>query len=381
MSDFDGMNYEESWPKPQGIQMAHHALSFLTLAKGTDPFRKTSDNRSVKFNAIILNLLSCTIQESLDRFGCWGMAQAFWKSISECHPDAPKLVAQLYNNNCGPEIFKDTVVGSDTSDMSPITQMAAEVFTHLCVPFMNPCDLRPTPDTPEMIPEPTENAVDRILAEYATTEPWGQRRQQVLKKLVYLRDGGHCPLTRLTFKGFSIPYYSKAALCHIIPNCIASPNKPDPFRMISLFAGTDVAESVRAELNSLGNVVNLDTGISVVFDDLMFGIEAEEENTEVQYYFRYAPGHPFLEDNPFRIQPNGRIPFGAGPFGEKLGRGPNPNLCNLHWAIVRVMTMSGAAEIFREERDEQLENPSALLSVHYINAQLDKFAMEREMVS
>lgn len=151
--------------------------------------------------------------------------------------------------------------------------------------------------------------------------------------------------------------------------------------MISLFAGTDVAESVRVELNSLGNVINLDTGISVVFDDLMFGIEAEEENSEVQYYFRYAPGHPFLEVNPFRIQPDGRVPFGAGPFGEKLGRGPNPKLCNLHWAIVRVMSMSGAAEIFREERDEQLENPSALLSVHYIDAQLDKFAMEREMVS
>ncbi len=51
--------------------------------------------------------------------------------------------------------------------------------------------------------------------------------------------------------------------------------------MISLFAGTDVVESVQAELNSLGNVINLDTGISVVFDDLMFGIEAEEENNEV----------------------------------------------------------------------------------------------------
>lgn len=71
--------------------MAHRALSLLTLAKETDPFRKTSCNRSAKFDAIILNLLSCTIQESLDRFGCWGMAQAFWKCLSECHPDAPKL--------------------------------------------------------------------------------------------------------------------------------------------------------------------------------------------------------------------------------------------------------------------------------------------------
>ncbi len=57
--------------------------------------------------------------------------------------------------------------------------------------------------------------------------------------------------------------------------------------MILLFAGKDVAESVRAELNSLGNVVNFDTGISVIFDDLMFGIEAKEENNEVRRC--YAP--------------------------------------------------------------------------------------------
>ncbi len=54
--------------------------------------------------------------------------------------------------------------------------------------------------------------------------------------------------------------------------------------MILLFAGKDVAESVRADLNSLGNVVNFDTGISVIFDDLMFSIEAKEENNEVRKF-------------------------------------------------------------------------------------------------
>ncbi len=54
--------------------------------------------------------------------------------------------------------------------------------------------------------------------------------------------------------------------------------------MILLFAGKDVAESVRADLNSLGNVVNFDTGISVIFDDLMFSVEAKEENNEVRKF-------------------------------------------------------------------------------------------------
>ncbi|PBK67910.1 hypothetical protein ARMSODRAFT_958488 [Armillaria solidipes] len=386
MEDSDVLDYEAAWPEQKGKRMAGYALHLLERVRETDVWKivhvsraLSSGNSSAQFKAAVVPLLIQTIQESLVAFGCWGMAQAFWKNLSECHPDVPKMVAQLYNNSISPEEFTDVLFAifeEDTFKLSAITQMATEVYTHLCVAFMNPGGTRSKSGTPATIPESVESTLDDILAEFDATEPWGKRRQQVLKKLVFLRDGGRCPLTLLTFKGFSIPYYSKATLCHIIPNSIASPDKLDPFKMILLFAGKDVAESVRAELNSLGNVVNFDTGISVVFDDLMFGIEAKEENNEVQYYFRSAPGHSSLETTPFRIQPNDRITFGAGPFGEKLGRGPNPKLCNLHWAIVRVANMSGAAEIFREERDEQLENTSALLSTHYLDAQLGKFMME-----
>ncbi|PBK85388.1 hypothetical protein ARMGADRAFT_1036424 [Armillaria gallica] len=40
----------------------------------------------------------------------------------------------------------------------------------------------------------------------------------------------------------------------------------------------------------------------------------------------------------FSVEPNGRIPFGAGPEN-KFGEGPNIKLCDLYWALVRVMRM------------------------------------------
>ncbi len=52
--------------------------------------------------------------------------------------------------------------------------------------------------------------------------------------------------------------------------------------MMSLFAGKKVAEVVRKELNSLGNVINFDISGSKIFDKLLFGIEALEEDNEVR---------------------------------------------------------------------------------------------------
>ncbi len=56
----------------------------------------------------------------------------------------------------------------------------------------------------------------------------------------------------------------------------------------------------------------------------------------------------------FSVEPNGRIPFGAGPEN-KFGEGPNIKLCDLYWALVRVMRMRGAAA-----RNERLTNLSVV---------------------
>ncbi|SJK98080.1 uncharacterized protein ARMOST_01337 [Armillaria ostoyae] len=391
------MDYDKPWPKSQGVRMAHLALYVLAKVEETgvwnawptSTYRQPSLNNSAKFNSIIPTLLNCTIRESLERFDCWGMAQVFWNHFSSCHHGASSLALQLYNSDSEDTVSENLIdiffaaYEDSTLELSSITQMADEVFTHLCVPFMNPGETRSGTETPATIPEDAEAAATELLAEYDSSDPWGRRRLAVLKSLVFLRDGGLCPLTECAFIEFASKpslLLAPATLRHVVPNSIGSNNKTEPLRMISLFAGKEAAEVVRKELNSLGNVINLYPSGSMIFEELTFGIEALEEDDEMHYYFRLPPNiqPPEPGTSPIFVKPNARLAFGVGPHGKMLGGGPNPDICNLHWAIVKVMNMSGASQNFREQ---QRGDPPAMLPVHYINARLDKIAMERGTVS
>ncbi|KAK0494978.1 hypothetical protein EDD18DRAFT_1354981 [Armillaria luteobubalina] len=151
---------------------------------------------------------------------------------------------------------------------------------------MNPGGTRSETETPATIPDDAQAVATKLLAEYNLSDPWGRRRQEVLKSLVYLRDGGKCPLSDNPFKGFGTCEFLLRAPptpCHIISNSIGHNNKTDTLNTIDIFSGKTVAEHVREKINSLGNVINLDTTISVIFDTLAFGIEALTEDNEVHY--------------------------------------------------------------------------------------------------
>ncbi|KAK0241192.1 hypothetical protein EDD85DRAFT_948279 [Armillaria nabsnona] len=289
------MDYDKPWPESQGVRMAHLALYVPAKVEETgvwnvwsaSTYRQPSLNTSAKFNAIIPTLLSCTIREYLERVDCWGMAQVFWNSFSSCHHDASSLVLPLYKSDSEDTVSENLIdiffatYEDSALDLSSITQMADDVFTYLCVPFMNPGKTRSGTEAPATIPEDEEAVGTKLLPEYNSSDPWGKRRQAVLKTLVYLRDGRLCPLTEYTFKEFASKpslLLAPATLCHIAPNYIGSNNKTKPLRMITQFAGKKVAEVVRKELNSLGNVINLDISGYMIFDKLLFGIEALEED-------------------------------------------------------------------------------------------------------
>ena len=56
-----------------------------------------------------------------------------------------------------------------------------------------------------------------------------------------------------------------------------------------------------------------------------------------------CPGPGFIQ-----LRNNDKIPFGTGPDGERLGGGPSPALCNLQYAVARMLQMSGAAEVIMQ---------------------------------
>ncbi|PBK58518.1 hypothetical protein ARMSODRAFT_1035598, partial [Armillaria solidipes] len=86
MADSDVLDYEAAWPEQKGKRMAGYALHLLERVRETDVWKivhvsraLSSGNSSAQFKAAVVPLLIQTIQESLVAFGCWGMAQAFWK--------------------------------------------------------------------------------------------------------------------------------------------------------------------------------------------------------------------------------------------------------------------------------------------------------------
>ena len=58
-----------------------------------------------------------------------------------------------------------------------------------------------------------------------------------------------------------------------------------------------------------------------------------------------APGYIILKEGD-------EIHFGNGPDGEELNHGPIAILCNLQLAVARVLTMSGAADVILQWKDQ-----------------------------
>ena len=57
--------------------------------------------------------------------------------------------------------------------------------------------------------------------------------------------------------------------------------QPDTLKCIAMFAGTATRDLVLQHLNGVGNVMNLQADAHTAFDDLKWGIEAENKNGKV----------------------------------------------------------------------------------------------------
>jgi len=96
--------------------------------------------------------------------------------------------------------------------------------------------------------------------------------------------------------------------------------------------------------------MNLEANAHTAYNDLEWGIEAQEDGGMVKYVYRNIG---IAENTPptIRLQDGDEIKFGGGPDGERLRR-PLPIFCNLRLAIARVLKMSGAAELIAQWKDD-----------------------------
>ncbi|KAF8330331.1 uncharacterized protein EI90DRAFT_2922149, partial [Cantharellus anzutake] len=295
-----------------------------------------------KFKAITPKLLSGFIAESQALGGT--LVDHFWIVVGQCHPQLEENSASRSSPWAfSTHPFSTEGVDRETINFSPIYQMGAELFTHLCIA----CSRRKSGSrTPPSINDFIAKDTDELL-QMAASEGLGTGKHAALKALIFKRDGQSCPLTGVPF---NTKYSVKPILAHIIPNSVH--NKPDTIKCIGMLAGAAVRDLVLGQLNGLGNLIHVQSDAQTAYGDIYWGIEARNENGMIKYIYRRVPYE--TEEGPgiIRLCGGDQIVFGGGPEAARLGPGPNPLLCNLRLAVARVLRMSGAADIIAQMIDD-----------------------------
>lgn len=336
------------------MAMEKHALGILEAANSwswppTSRIQQsgTTSTRS-KFKAVTPKLLAGFISESIKQGGT--LLDRFWFVVEECHPKLKENVQKLrltdFSSSNQSELKLFEGLDRDTLNFDPIFQLAAELFTHLGVAFMNPGGEKLGGATPYSVSEFVNLETDELM-KLIKEEGVGTRKQIALKALLIQRDGNSCLLTGMAFDSMGIV----PILAHVIPNSVH--DKPDTLKCIAMFAGNRVRDLVIRYLNDTGNVMNIQSDAHTSYDNLKWGIEAHSDgNGKVKYIFRTIPPDPNRSPGFIRLREGDEITFGQGPKGEHLGPGPLPLLCNLQLAVARVLHMSGAAEIIAQLQDD-----------------------------
>lgn len=91
------------------------------------------------------------------------------------------------------------------------------------------------------------------------------------------------------------------------------------------------------------------------------------DSDKVTYAFRKLLDEDISGLGIIRLNHGDQISFGKGNADdvERLGTGPLPVLCNLHYAVARMLRMSGAAEAIAQLKDDadDLDFPGIDLSL------------------
>ncbi|KAI9573140.1 hypothetical protein HD554DRAFT_2276719 [Boletus coccyginus] len=342
--------------------MYHHPLAVLELndlLNWRDPKRiQVSGKQGDKLHAATPKLLYFLIVES-QRLG-GEVLDHFWKQLGTCDEKLKEnsshsfaTVESLKEEDfvSAQRSFEVLFRGLDHKDVNfqPVLDMAAEFFTHLGVPFMNPGGRKSGTSTEFSVSDVIDEETDKLLQRVNEEGKFGKRNQESLKALSFRRDGNSCLLTGTGF----VPFDNDGilpALAHIIP--ISVHGKPETLKCIAMFAGAATRDDIVSHLNNIGNTMNMQQDAHTSYVNLRWGIEAKEEGGEVKYFFRMVPTNPNTRAPGYiTLREGDEIQFGKGPEGKKLNNGPIPRLCNLQMAVARVLKMSGAADIILQWKD------------------------------
>ncbi|KAG5341966.1 hypothetical protein E4T56_gene299 [Termitomyces sp. T112] len=310
-----------NWPAPSCMD---------TLGANTD--------KASEFKIVCRRLLLCLIAESHRLGGT--LLERFWGEIEKSHPQFMENVQELkhtpyYSYDDTVQTFYENV-DTDIVDFNPVFELAADLFTHIGLPFMNYDDDR----------------FWRLFSPLSTLSPNTPRqksfenRGENLKILALKRDGTSCPFSE-------VPYYGLGGvdptLTYIIPCSIKS--KAETLDYISVIAGNEAMESVLQYSNTIDNVFTVEASVTASHRRNCWGLEARENPNDIDqvtYYFKTFETGNMHRAGSVLLRDGDEITFGQGPEGAQYRNGPHPILCNLRLAVSRALHTSGAAEFISQ---------------------------------
>ncbi|KAF8330339.1 uncharacterized protein EI90DRAFT_3124372 [Cantharellus anzutake] len=334
--------------------MDRHALAVMEVAESWDwpPTYRIRASGDRDFKAVTPRLMSGFIAESQALGGT--LVDQFWIVVGKCHPRLEENIKILRHTEFSSPLHSETLlfkgVNREAVNFSPIFQMGAELFAHLCVALsvMNLRSRKSGSGTPFSVNDFIAKDTDELL-QMAASEGLGTRKRAALGALIFKRDGQSCPLTGLPF-AFDPEDGVKPHLAHIIPYLVH--NKPETIKCIAMLAGTAICDLVLEQLNGPGNLMLIQSDAHAAYGDIRWGIEARNENGMFKYIYRRVPYKTAKGPGIIRLRDGDQIVFGGGPEAARLGPGPNPLLCNVQLAVARTVRMSGAADIIAQMIDD-----------------------------
>ncbi|KAF8071555.1 hypothetical protein FPV67DRAFT_1667049 [Lyophyllum atratum] len=337
--------------------MDRHALAILEVAEAWNwpapSCMETPEDHSQahEFKTVCRKLLSCFVMESHRLRGT--LLEQFWNAVERCHPQFSENVQRLRtaDYSCVGQTEQTLFDGveSATVEFTPVFELAADVFTHVGLAFVNSENRQIW----RFFSPPTgTNARDD-----PGKEPHHTQSQESLKLSALKRDGTSCPLTKMAFFGME---GVDPILMHVIPDSVRS--KPDTLKYIAVLGGRVARDKVLEFANTIDNVWAMEANVAAAHRLCKWGIEAccntddpSRKHGKVEYVLRTFSFDSEQNIGSTRLRDGDEIRFGDGPEGPLLRCGPHPLLCNVRLAVGRALYTSGAAEFITrlmEDADE-----------------------------
>ncbi|KIM36522.1 hypothetical protein M413DRAFT_288172 [Hebeloma cylindrosporum] len=262
-------------------------------------------------------------------------------------------------------------------EIKPLTNLAAEMLTHLLIATRNPGGKKTPQDTAH--PTPDIHRLRDIIQ--LLDEAVINRSQSALKQLLLWRDGYRCPYTGLSFDPADSHVVPRAS--HILP--FSFRDKPLTLSALETFTGRMLADEVIKMINYPSNAFNAQSDAQESYDKLAWGIEAVEADGQVniiseqgsreltlsqwKYYYREIRRKD--RSPTITLRDGQEIIFGLGDANGQTIDKPKPLYCNIKLAVARAMNACGAADIIAEmdwdhDDDEAIINQPVYLGGPFV---------------